>query len=97
MTDVYEKAVQALEEVAKAEEKPELMVAITLPMSIAISVYCQIFVGIKEMENRIANDLRQDHKLPTPRERTELGLLRQAVDSFVCALRAADQPSEHAP
>lgn len=91
MTNVYEKAVQALEEVAKAEEKQELMICVTLPMSAAISAYAQIAVAIKQIEIRISNDLRRDHRLPTPREYAELGLLRQAVESFICALTQTDK------
>lgn len=90
MTDLYEKAAHVLEEVAQSEKKPELSVSVTLPIGVVLSVYCHLYIAIKEMEERILNDLRRDHKLPTPRERLEIKMLLKANESFIAALKSTE-------
>ena len=94
--EVYGKAVQALEQAAdfeKSERDQEGSVDVTFPIDVAIEVYCGISRIVSELQDRIDNDLRRDHRMPSPLERKELERLRIAVNLLRDEMRASDSVS----
>lgn len=95
MSEVYEKAMEAIADVAKAEGAAQIdpPMSVTMPLSAMLATVLAVQIGVKSAEDNINSALRSK-SLPNDYDRKELKQLRVALDLLVKAFRSDPLPDE---
>jgi hypothetical protein len=91
MSEVYDKAVDAIAEVGKAEEaeQHEPPVTVTMPCSAMLVTMLAVQLGVKSVEDNINSAVR-NRSLPSDFDRQELKRLRIALELLIAAFKSGD-------
>lgn len=95
MTEVYEKAMEAIGEVQKAEAviATEPNVTFTMPITVAIQAFASLHVVVKCTQDDMAADFKRQ-QLPSPYTRKTLDELRAAVAIMFKAIRGESSENQ---